>query len=59
MRQVGQGPHNLALEVVNNQGQVDIKHLATPGHKQLQGKDITFLFQELPDCFLGEQRRED
>lgn len=43
---------NLALEVVNNQGQVDIKHLATPGHKQLQGKDITFLFQELPDCVL-------
>lgn len=52
------GPHYLALEVVDNQGQVDIKHLATPGHEQLQGKDIAFLLQEIPDCILGGQRRE-
>lgn len=56
--QAGQGPHYLALEVVDNQRQVDIEHFSTPGHEQLQGEDITFLFQELPDCVLGGQRRE-
>lgn len=35
------GAHNLALEVVDDQGEVVIQCLAALGHEQLQGEDVT------------------
>lgn len=47
------GPHNLALEVVDDHWEVDIQHVAALGHEQLQGEDVTLTLQELPHCVLG------
>lgn len=58
-RQVGSrsaGPHNLALEVGDGQGEVDVEHVVTLGHQQLQGEAIALVFHELPHRFLGGQR---
>lgn len=41
-------PHDLALEVGDGEGEVDIKHMVTLGHQQLQGKNVALMFQKLP-----------
>lgn len=59
-RQVGEeeaeSPHNVALEVVDDQREVGFEHRVAPGHQQLQRKDIALTLQELPNGFLGGQR---
>lgn len=50
------GPHNLALEVVDDQREVEVEYMAALGHQQLQGEDVTFMLQELLRHVLGGRR---
>lgn len=43
-----QGPHDLVLEVVDDQREVDVHYLAATGHQQLQREDVALTLQELP-----------
>lgn len=47
------GPHDLALEVVDDQREVEVEYMAALGHQQLQGEEVTFMLQELLRHVLG------
>lgn len=54
--QAGPGPHDLVLEVVDDQREVDVHDLAAMGHQQLHGEDVTLMLQGVPHHVLAGRR---
>lgn len=51
-----QGPHDLVLEVVDDQREVDVHYFVAMGHQQLHGEDVTLMLQGLPHHVLAGRR---